>query len=217
MQKNNVTAVILAGGQSRRMGRHKALLTYKDSSFLDSLIQQLTGMVSQVLVGGCPEPDLYLKCGVTVIEDPSGFEQFGPLAGLLSAMNVIVANDTPANITSDSKASCSTAQTNLLLCVPCDNPRLPTNLLANLTVVMNREGADIAYVYDGERIQPLYALMKVELKDSLQHYLLSGGKRVLQWMRAQNAVAVDFSQDQSMFCNINSVEEYDTFLMENLK
>ncbi len=46
----NVAGIILAAGESRRMGTPKALLTYRDETFLDRLIRVLGGSCAQVIV-----------------------------------------------------------------------------------------------------------------------------------------------------------------------
>ncbi len=187
-----IAAVILAGGQSSRMGQHKALLPFRGTTFLSLLITQLQPMVSQVFVGGSPEKDLYVGIGVDILSDPEPFVGAGPLAGLLAALN-----------------SCDS---DLLLCVPCDNPQLPANLVSKLIAAMEKNNADLVYVDDGESEYPLYALLKTSLRQSLQDYLQAGEKRVFGWIKMNNSKAVNFSAERAYFCNINSAAEYQQFI-----
>ncbi len=75
-------AVVLAGGQSRRMGSAKALLAWHGSTLLqrtvDVLARSVPGPVVVVRAPGQPLPEL--PAGVTVREDPQ--QGLGPVQGL---------------------------------------------------------------------------------------------------------------------------------------
>jgi molybdopterin-guanine dinucleotide biosynthesis protein A len=75
------TGLILAGGNSRRMGRDKALLEFDGQTLLDRAIDLLRSLFPQVLLGV-----RQIRDGVRlpqVIDDPSGA---GPLAGLCAGL-----------------------------------------------------------------------------------------------------------------------------------
>lgn len=188
----DVSAVILAGGASRRMGQHKALLSYQEGTFLSHLITQLEPQVAQLVIGGSPEAQLYNDFAVTTLFDPASFQGKGPLVGVLSAMRYV--------------------QTPFLLSVPCDSPRLPVDMIMHLMQALTDQHADIAMVHDGERQQPLFALIKTALKVSLTDYLLSGKRKVFGWLNQHNTVTVDFTSYANYFCNINTVDDYQRFI-----
>jgi molybdopterin-guanine dinucleotide biosynthesis protein A len=73
-------AVILAGGQSRRMGRPKALLPFDEVTLLGSVVERLRRVTGNVIVVGSAGAAPVLTVGVTVVHDerPDG----GPLEGL---------------------------------------------------------------------------------------------------------------------------------------
>jgi molybdopterin-guanine dinucleotide biosynthesis protein A len=80
---------ILAGGQSRRMGRDKAALEWGDSSLLDHMVQLLSTVTGRVRVVGRGEL-------------PDRIPGKGPLGGILTALeasetaeNLVVAVDLP--------------------------------------------------------------------------------------------------------------------------
>lgn len=73
-------AVILAGGQGRRLGgRDKAALSVAGRSLLDRVLAACTGAQRVVLVGPGPAPDGVLR----VQEDPPGG---GPVAGIVAGI-----------------------------------------------------------------------------------------------------------------------------------
>ena len=45
------------------------------------------------------------------------------------------------------------------------------------------------------------------LADSLEQYIADGGRKTADWLRQENAVRVDFSDQQAAFANINSEED----------
>jgi molybdenum cofactor guanylyltransferase len=49
------SAIILAGGQSRRMGRPKAALRFGNRSILERLITELSTSFDEILVAAAPE------------------------------------------------------------------------------------------------------------------------------------------------------------------
>ena len=69
------------------------------------------------------------------------------------------------------------------------------------------EETNIAVAHDGKRLQPVYALINCELRDSLLNYLNSGERKIDRWYAQHNYKAVDFSDQQDCFININTPED----------
>jgi molybdopterin-guanine dinucleotide biosynthesis protein A len=80
--KTSTNGFVLAGGQSRRMGRDKALLEWGDISLLEHMIQLLSTVSNKVQVVGRPE-------------FPDRLPGKGPLGGILTALEV---TDQDANL-----------------------------------------------------------------------------------------------------------------------
>ena len=72
-------------------------------------------------------------------------------------------------------------------------------------------GVSIAYVHDGEREHPTFCLMARSLKEQLAAYLAAGDRRMLQFMRQNGAVSVDFSENKQAFTNINTLDDLTRF------
>lgn len=95
---NDITALILAGGKSERMGTDKALIDFNGQSFIESSIHAVKPLCSRILILG--DPTKYAHLGYEVI--PDLIENSGPLAGLytglsasLSELNVVLSCDIP--------------------------------------------------------------------------------------------------------------------------
>lgn len=186
--QQDITAVILAGGQARRMGgRDKGLLTYQNLTFVQHLVNGLTSQVNHIIINANRNQQQYAQLtNCPVIGDSIG-NFAGPLAGILTGLQV--------------------AKTPYVLFVPCDVPYLPDFLASRLAHNMLASQACIATVYDGQRSQYLFALMKCELQTDLQHYLQQNQYQVKAWYQQQKVVEVNFSDCPHFFVNINTTAD----------
>src|SRR5689334_2792881 len=122
-------AIILAGGQSRRMGRDKALLRLQPEGprLIELVLAAVTPLVSSVVIS-TNRPDDYRWLNWPLVED--NFKGFaGPLAGLEAGLTA------------------SPARLNLVIAcdLPFVNPALLKYLLSQLqgaaaVIPLNREG-----------------------------------------------------------------------------
>ena len=79
---NTIGAVILAGGQSRRMGENKAFLTLREKTFLARISEQLSE-VQEVLLS-VDSASKYAEESFAAIEDLH--PGCGPIGGIYSAL-----------------------------------------------------------------------------------------------------------------------------------
>lgn len=181
---DTVTAVILAGGQSRRMGgEDKGLKIVAGKPLVEHVIERLSPQINNILISANRHIDAYQKLGYQVISDEIG-DNWGPLAGIYSAM---IHTTSP-----------------YLLSVPCDTPLLPNDLVSR----MNQEisAAEVCIASDGERLQPVIALIATGLKDQLRESLMAGDRKVEAWMLARQHAIAKYS-DTTVFLNANSSED----------
>ena len=83
---NQVTGVLLAGGQSRRMGGgDKGLLELAGRPMLGHVICRLGAQVGAMVINANGDPQRFAAFGLPVVPDTiGGF--VGPLAGVLAGM-----------------------------------------------------------------------------------------------------------------------------------
>jgi molybdopterin-guanine dinucleotide biosynthesis protein A len=98
-----------------------------------------------------------------------------------------------------------------LLTVPCDTPFFPLNLAERLVLALQNQRADIAMATAPEddgvlRRQPVFCVLKVTLKDSLQSFLAHGERKIGAWTALHHTVEVPF-EDPLAFRNLNTVED----------
>jgi len=184
---NEITAVILAGGRSRRMGGiDKGLLPFQGQALIEPVITALQHQVGTILISANRNLERYRAFGQPVIADMMG-EYYGPLAGIATGMQAVT--------------------TPYILAVPCDTPRLPDNLVGTLWQTLETQQADISVAHDGNRLQPLFALLKRNLLPALLAYLDAGGRKVEAWYGQQQTAVADFSGQRAHFINLNTPED----------
>lgn len=186
---SNISAVILAGGRGKRMGgEDKGLVELNGEPLIRHVISAIAPQVAHLVINANRNQERYADFGYPVISDSiTGYQ--GPLAGFLAAMQAV--------------------SSDLLVSVPCDGPLLPTDLVERLVTTRNREGADIAVAHDGQRLQPVYALLSVRLLGSLQAYLDAGDRKIDRWYAQHRVAYADFSDVPQTFININTPQERD--------
>lgn len=191
--RNDITAVILAGGKARRMnGQDKGLITLHGRPMVDYIIHALQPQVGSILVNANRNTEQYAAFGLPVIADMLG-DFFGPLVGMASGMDATA--------------------TSFIVTAPCDSPIIPDNLVEILYRALQENRADISVAHDGERMQPVFALLRRSLLASLLDYLNEGGRKIDTWFGQQPLALADFSDSPDTFLNLNTPE--DKLLLES--
>jgi molybdopterin-guanine dinucleotide biosynthesis protein A len=99
------------------------------------------------------------------------------------------------------------ARTAYILTAPCDSPLVSAALGRRLFEALDKERAEIAVAHDGERMQPVFALLRRDLLESMLAYLESGESKIDRWYAKYRTALGEFSDETSMFLNINTPDE----------
>ena len=193
--RSRITGLVLAGGRGTRMGGlDKGLQLLAGEPLALHVAKRLTDQVDTLLISANRDPDDYARLAAPfqarVVADTTGdFPR--PLAGLLAGLRA--------------------ASTELVLCVPCDTPALPTDLARRLLAALDAEHADVAVAATVDRqghtsLHPVVALVRTALADDLSAYLEAGERKVRTWYARHKHVEVPFS-DEHAFYNANSLRE----------
>lgn len=182
-----VAGLILAGGRARRMGgEDKGLIALAGRPMVEHVLERFRPQVDEVLINANRNPEHYGRYGHRVVADVVG-DYSGPLAGMLTAM---LAVDQP-----------------WLAVVPCDSPLLPRDLVDRLFESIESESAEIAVAHDGNRLQPVIALLSCSLLPDLRAFVDQGGRKIDAWYAQHRMVATDLSDHPEAFANINTPDE----------
>lgn len=180
-----VTAVILAGGRATRMGgEDKGLVELAGRPMIAHVLDAVRPQVDAVIINANRSHERYAAFGAPVVADEAeGFQ--GPLAGMASGL-----------------ARCETP---LAVTLPCDGPLVPTDLVARLRAAL--ADGDAAVADDGERLQPVYALLRTVLLPDLRRFLAAGGRKIDRWYAGLDVRRADFSAHRELFINVNTPAE----------
>jgi molybdopterin-guanine dinucleotide biosynthesis protein A len=181
----NVTGIVLAGGKGSRMGGvDKGLQPLRGKPMVEWVLARLAPQVAEIIINANQNLPTYEKYGHRVVSDAiGGFA--GPLAGLHAGLNA--------------------ARHPLVVTVPCDSPFLPTDLVQKLSASLKSN--DLAVAKTGTQPHPVFALMKREVRESLEAFLASGGRKIDAWYAALKVVEVSFDDEADAFRNINTLDE----------
>ncbi|MDR1727952.1 MAG: molybdenum cofactor guanylyltransferase [Acidobacteriota bacterium] len=158
MFAEEICAVILAGGRSRRMGRNKALLDIGGRPLIQTLAERLGTLARDIFVAA-NDPEAYRFLGLPVVADR--FPGQGPLAGLHAVM--------------------SEHPRAYYVVAACDLPNLPTALLRRMLDAAVADGIDavIPRSLDG-RAHPLSAVYRRTCLPVIEKALAAKANKVIE-------------------------------------
>jgi molybdopterin-guanine dinucleotide biosynthesis protein A len=173
-----VAGVLLAGGQSRRMGGgDKALRALGGRPLLAHALERAAPQVDRLMLNANGDPARFAGFDLLVVPDVvGGFA--GPLAGVLTGMTW-AAEHAPG---------CSWIAT-----FACDAPFFPRDLVARLREAVAREGADMACAASRGRTHPVFGLWPVTRRDELERAMRAEGiRKVDAWTGRYRMASVPF-------------------------
>ena len=177
--------IVLAGGLSRRFGSPKAFARIGNEFFYERATYALEPHCVEVIIVTQPELMERYPAEVRVITDIAEVAGFGPLAGILSAMESVEADR--------------------YVVLPCDMPYVDNNVIEKLTVL--HEKGVTAVVADG-RFHPLVSVWDSELKCVLIEMLRAKQFKVMDLLRKLNVTWIDGSSltknEKAVFVNVNT-------------
>ncbi len=188
-----IAGVLLAGGQSQRMGGgDKCLRLLAGKPLLAHVIERARPQVAALVLNANGDPARFASFGLPVVaDDVAGFA--GPLAGVLAGLDWTAANLPGAT----HLASFAT-----------DAPFLPRDLIKAMREAM-REGAyEMACAASNGRAHPVFGLWPLALRDDLRRALQGGLRKVDQWTSRYRLIEVEFpAAPVDPFFNANRPED----------
>jgi molybdopterin-guanine dinucleotide biosynthesis protein A len=184
-----VTAFILAGGKSTRMGTDKAFVDYDGRTLLARALDLARSVTGDVRIVGSPAK---FAAFAPVVEDI--FRDRGPLGGIHAALRA------------------STTELSLMLAV--DTPFVSRDFLQYL-ISQARDAQEAAAIVprSAEASQPLCAIYRREFADAAENALHAGRNRIdllfdvvrTRVIRQEELESAGFSS--AIFRNLNTPEE----------
>lgn len=197
MPRPKVAGVLLAGGQSRRMGGgDKCLRMLGGRTILDHILERVSPQVSTLVLNANGDPARFDAFGLPVARDSlEGFA--GPLAGILAGLDW-AAEHAP--------------ECEWLVSFATDAPFQPTDLVERLLDAVQSEGADLACAASEGRNHPVFGLWPLRLREDLRAAMIDEDiRKVDLWtVRYRLAVATFDGGEIDPFFNANRPDDLET-------
>jgi FdhD protein len=185
-----VTAAILAGGASSRMGTNKALLMVDGSPIITRTYKILAGLFHEVIiVTNTPEVFDFLPCRKV----PDIYPGVGSIAGLHAAL-----------------AHSATERT---FVTACDMPFVETATIRFLCD-LQQIGYDAVIPFSAGGQEPLHAVYATQCKAVFENAIQDNERKILDILARMNTRLVTWNEIQLVngslksFLNVNTPEEY---------
>lgn len=180
MKAENVTALILAGGRSTRMGSCKAELLWHGQRLIDRQIEKMKLLgVGEILVSGYAGE----LNGLVTVRDV--YPGKGPLSGI--------------------HAGLSRAKGHACLVTGIDTPLVPLSVLSEL-IAAHKKGITLL-THDG-MIEPLMAVYDVSLAANAEKILQGDSTSVRRLFDCTRVTPFAYTGDPLLLCDCNTPEEY---------
>ncbi|MDZ7993575.1 MAG: molybdenum cofactor guanylyltransferase [Nostoc sp. EfeVER01] len=190
---SKLTAIVLAGGKSSRMGEDKALIPIEGVPLLQRVCGIAKGCADVVYVV-TPWPERYqdlLLPGCEFIQEvPLSGESLahGPLVGFAQGLAKV--------------------ETEWVLLLACDLPRLRVEVLQDWITRLDRVGdnAIAALAYHPKGWEPLCGFYRRSCLPQLLEFINQGGRSFQQWLRQYPVEILPLAEPEMLF-NCNTPED----------
>ncbi|MBE9210217.1 molybdenum cofactor guanylyltransferase [Nostoc sp. LEGE 06077] len=188
-QHSALTAIVLAGGQSSRMGQDKALLTVQGEALLQRVCYVAAACADTVYIV-TPWPERYQHLQLPrcqfILEAPVNH---GPLLGFTQGLAQV--------------------QTDWVLLLACDLPNLQVEVLQEWTAQLDNVGEDAiaALAHHTKGWEPLCGFYRRQCLPQLLDFINQGGRSFQQWLK-QHPIQVLSLPTTDMLLNCNTPEDW---------
>ena len=193
MSEHNILGAILAGGQSKRMGKDKLFIELNNKKLIEHTLDKIKKYLRNVIIVTNQENEFFRKNNLIAVKDCIE-GQLGPLVGILTAMKWAKENLT----------KCSWIAT-----FPCDTPFFPETIIKNFIKESEKKDSLILCASSHGRKHNIFGLWSTELYDKLRNDLVNNNVRKVQdWTEKNKIKNLEFKfKDYDPFFNINTEED----------
>lgn len=184
---DNTTGIILAGGESVRMGKDKAFILFSGKPLIETVMVKLSALFKDLIII-TNKPRLYRKYGIKIQKDI--LPGRGPLGGIYTGL---LSSKTLHNFI-----------------VACDMPFLNQDLIRYMVEEIN--GFDVVIAKAHGRFQPVHAVYSKHCIGPIENELSKNNLKItnfFQYVKVRTITekeAARFDPDGLSFKNINTPE-----------
>ena len=189
MNENNILAVILAGGKSKRFGQEKSQVKLGDKTLLEHSLSKLKSKFDKILIVTNSNT---IKDYKTIKDCIEG--QLGPLVGVLSAMKWIKKNKFSYN---------------WIATFPCDTPFFNISIIEEFYKASKLNDNLLYFVKSKEKRHNIFGLWSLKLIEILEKDITENNyRKVEKWANKIGVKTINVPYDDiDPFFNINTKED----------
>ena len=192
MDDNNILAVVLAGGKSKRFGQDKNCVKLGSRTLLEHVILKIVDKFKEILIVSSNSLEIEEIKKITVI--PDCFDDLGPLAGVLSSMKWIKKNNKPYK---------------WIATFPSDTPFFDISIIDEYKTRIEQSESSLYFVKSNEKRHNIFGLWPIDLMEKLEEDLIINNyRKVEEWANKVGVSTIDIKiKNYDPFFNINTKED----------
>jgi len=192
MEDNNILAVVLAGGKSKRFGEDKNHIKLGDKTLLEHVLSKINDKFEEILIVSSHSLETKKIKNVTII--PDCYDDLGPLAGVLSSMKWV-------------KESKKTYQ--WVATFPSDTPFFETSIIEEYKKRIKIKDSLLYFIKSNNKRHNIFGLWSIELLKTLEEDLIKNNfRKVEDWANKIGVKTIDVkTKKYDPFFNINTKED----------
>jgi len=194
MEDNNILAVVLAGGKSKRFGEDKNQIKLGDKTLLEHVLSKINNKFEEILIVSSHNVEIKKSENITII--PDCFDDFGPLAGVLSSMKWIKENQ---------------KQYKWIATFPSDTPFFEISIIEEYKKRININDSSLYFIKSNNKRHNIFGLWSIDLLDVLEDDLKNNNfRKVEDWADKIGVKTIDIEVNEfDPFFNINTKEDFE--------
>jgi molybdopterin-guanine dinucleotide biosynthesis protein A len=194
MEDNNILAVVLAGGKSKRFGEDKNQIKLGDKTLLEHVLFKINNKFEEILIVSSHNLEIKKSENITII--PDCFDDFGPLAGVLSSMKWVKENQ---------------KQYKWVATFPSDTPFFDISIIEEYKKRINISDSSLYFIKSNNKRHNIFGLWSIDLLDALEDDLKNNNfRKVEDWADKIGVKTIDIEVNEfDPFFNINTKEDFE--------
>ncbi len=194
--EQNITGLILCGGESKRMGVAKALLIYHELPQYQVVYNLLAPLCNQVFVSCKTSQSAWFSQNVPRCFDETAYENTGPMAALLSIIKISAGN--------------------AVLLLGCDYPALQKADIQLLIQTYKSANKSCCYVSGSQnREEPLLAIYHPDDLQELMQFYQKGQQSLRLFLKQIDAIKVE-PENPAHIKSFDTPEDFEEFNCKGL-
>ena len=193
MSEHNILGSILAGGQSRRMGKDKLFLEINNKKLIEYSIDKVKKYLKNLIIVTNNNNEFFSKNNLITVRDCIE-GQLGPLVGILTAMKWAKDNSNKYS---------------WVATFPCDTPFFPESIIKKFIQESEKKESLILCASSHGRKHNIFGLWSLDLYDKLKEDLVNNKvRKVEDWAKKNKIKNLEFKfKDYDPFFNINTLDD----------